>query len=106
MLLQLAPTFVAGALLTGAALNSDHAPILIPYLPGLWSLIFALGVFACRPYLPRATFGLGCYYLVTAGTLFAFAPASLQPWAMGFTFGIGQLLAAGIVYRDIECRGI
>lgn len=104
MLMQLAPSLIAGGMLTYLVVGHAEV-ILIQYLPGLWSLVFALGVFACRPYLPAATFWLGCYYLSAASLLLLYAPHSLQPWTMGCTFGVGQLLAAGILYRDIECQG-
>lgn len=104
MLMQLAPALLAGAMLTALVLAQAELNF-VQYLPGLWSLVFALGVFACRPYLPTATFWLGCYYLCVAGLLLLYSAHSLQPWAMGCSFGVGQLLAAGILYRDIECRG-
>jgi hypothetical protein len=68
-------------------------------LPGLWELIFSLGVFASCRFLPRQMFAVGVWYL-TAG-LFCLAAASvsltLSPWMMGVPFGVGQLLVAAVL---------
>ena len=73
-------------------------------MPGLWSILFALGVFASCRLLPRPCFAMGVYYLV-AGTLclvLARGSQALSPWSMGLTFGIGQLLTAVILYLTLE----
>ena len=68
-------------------------------LPGLWQLIFSLGVFASCRFLPRQMFVVGVWYL--AAGLFCLAAGSvartLLPWAMGIPFGIGQLLVAAVL---------
>jgi hypothetical protein len=68
-------------------------------LPGLWELIFSLGVFASCRFLPRQMFVVGVWYLVAG--LFCLAAGSitrtLQPWTMGIPFGIGQLLVAAVL---------
>jgi hypothetical protein len=68
-------------------------------LPGLWELIFSLGVFASCRFLPRLMFGVGVWYLVAG--IFCLAAASttrtLSPWAMGIPFGVGQLLVAAVL---------
>ena len=68
-------------------------------LPGLWELIFSLGVFASCRFLPRQMFVVGVWYL--AAGLFCLAAGSvartLLPWAMGIPFGIGQLLVAAVL---------
>ncbi|MDM8569311.1 hypothetical protein QUF50_07370 [Thiotrichales bacterium HSG1] len=101
MLMQFGPCLFAGALVTSA---SDFNYNLVAYLPGLWSLILALGILAARPYLSNHLFWNGMYYLAAAMVLFWLAPngLSLQPWGMGLTFGIGQLLGAAIIYWDVE----
>lgn len=73
-------------------------------LPGLWQLLFSLGVFASCHFLPRLTFGVGIWYLVTGLTTLimqADSPA-LLPWTMGISFGIGQLLVAAILQYGYE----
>jgi len=68
-------------------------------LPGLWELIFSLGVFASCRFLPRQMFGVGVWYLVAG--LFCLVAGSvtrtLSPWAMGIPFGVGQLLVAAVL---------
>ncbi|ALG67474.2 hypothetical protein [Beggiatoa leptomitoformis] len=102
MFLQFAPTLFAGGLVSLVA--GQVGEELIRYLPALWCLIFGLGVFACRPYLPFKIFWAGTYYLFAATLLFMQATTgdSLQPFSMGLAFGIGQLCIAGILYWDLE----
>ena len=68
-------------------------------LPGLWQLIFSLGVFASCRFLPRQMFAVGVWYLVAG--LFCLVAGSatraLSPWAMGIPFGVGQLLVAAVL---------
>ncbi len=68
-------------------------------LPGLWQLIFSLGVFASCRFLPRPMFVVGVWYL--AAGLFCLIAGSvtrtLSPWAMGIPFGMGQLLVAAVL---------
>ena len=46
-------------------------------LPGVWAVLFALGVFAARPYLPRATGWVGLSYLAAGAVMLAALPADL-----------------------------
>jgi hypothetical protein len=40
---------------------------------------------------------------MAAGTLcLTLREAALSPWAMGVPFGVGQLLAAGVLYWTLE----
>jgi hypothetical protein len=77
---------------------------LIPWLPGLWTLFFGLGLLSARPNLPRAIGWVGCFYLLAGGGLLCLADsgASLSPHAMGATFGLGQLAAAWVLHRNVE----
>ncbi len=66
---QFVPAVVAGALLTKRVyVFCDFLPGQIWMLPGLWMILFSLGVFASARLLPRATFVVGGYYLI-AGVL-------------------------------------
>jgi hypothetical protein len=95
---QFVPCVVAGALLT--LVIYLHARPALPMLPGLWSIVFSLGVFASRPGLPRAINFVGAYYLLAG--LFTITTAKNQPgfdvWPMPLCFGAGQLLTATILY--------
>jgi hypothetical protein len=103
---QFVPCLVAGALVT-YVLSLVPSYDSLQTLPGIWAILFGLGVFASRRVLPRGTFLVGAWYLM-AGVLclslrkqqddFGFARQ------MAVTFGGGQLLAAGVLYWMLERR--
>lgn len=100
---QFLPAIVAGGLLTVALIQV--APGDLWMVPGLWHILFSLGVFASRRFLPRATFWVGIWYLACGLSCLALAaPTHLNsPWAMGVPYGIGHLLVAGILqFRQAE----
>jgi hypothetical protein len=94
---QFLPALVVGFLLSVVILRV--APQEFWMLPGLWQLIFSLGVFASCRFLPRQMFAVGVWYL--AAGLFCLAAAgaarTLSPWLMGIPFGVGQLLVAAVL---------
>jgi hypothetical protein len=96
---QFLPAGVAGGLLTAVLLR--YAPESLWMLPGLWQIIFSLGVFACCRFLPRAMFGVGIWYLIAglACLVLAQGEHALAPWAMGLPFGLGQLFVAAVLQR-------
>ena len=57
---QFLPSLVIGAILTLCIYRS--APQVAWMLPGLWSLVFSLGVFASHRLLPRQIGWIGLYY--------------------------------------------
>jgi hypothetical protein len=82
------------------------SPTLAPVLPGVWAICFGLGTFASRPYLPRASDLVALYYFA-AGTALLWTvkmDAPLDGWSVGGTFGLGQLLAAAVLYWEFERR--
>jgi len=99
---QFLPCTIAGALLT--FVMALRAPESVWLLPGLWGILFSLGVFASRGLLPRQIIWVGLYYLVSGALSVAFAQdaAAFSPWAMGVTFGGGQFLAAIVLYLTLE----
>tara|TARA_Y100000294_G_scaffold161803_1_gene166482 strand:+ start:6459 stop:7082 length:624 start_codon:yes stop_codon:yes gene_type:complete len=99
---QFLPCVVVGALLTLAIYRS--APHVAWMLPGLWSLLYGLGVFASYRLLPRQVFWVGSYYVVCgcACLLWAQGDNAFSPWLMGVSFGGGQLLSAAILYWTLE----
>jgi hypothetical protein len=99
---QFLPAIVAGGLLT--IVLPAAAPTSSWLLPGLWQLIYSLGVFASCRLLPRAIFFVGVWYLVCGFTCLAFLgeTRSLSPWAMGIPFALGQFLVAGILLVNRE----
>lgn len=101
---QFLPCVLAGALLTGVLVR--YASESVWMLPGLWSILFSLGVFASWRLLPRPTFWVAAYYLLAGVLCLASARGedAFSPWAMAGTFGIGQTLAAFILYHTLERR--
>jgi hypothetical protein len=99
---QFCPCLVAGALLTVVLVRA--APEALWMLPGLWQVVYSLGIFASCRLLPRPTFWVAAFYLVTGLVVLALArgDAALSPWAMALPFGAGQLLAAAVLYSTLE----
>jgi hypothetical protein len=101
---QLLPCLAGGAAITVCL---GHAgPGLVRLLPGLWAVCFAIGVFACRPYLPRASGWIALFYFAAGVALLWAAPGegSLSGWLVGGTFGLGQILAAAVLWWNLERR--
>jgi hypothetical protein len=101
---QFLPCLVAGALLTFVLVR--FVPESAWMLPGLWAIILSLGAYASGRLLPRAVFWAAGFYLI-AGCLcliFAKGAEAFSPWAMGLTFGCGQLVTAAILYWTLERR--
>jgi|SRR6185312_1608244 len=94
---QFMPAIVAGVLLTVVLVKVT--PQVTWMLPGLWAVIFSLGVFASCRFLPRPMFGVGLWYLAAGLTCLAVGSVhqALSPWSMGIPFGVGQLLVAFVL---------
>jgi hypothetical protein len=95
----------ASVLLIGALMTFvlyETAPMVLWTLPGLWQIVFGLGVFASRSSLPPAIASAGVWYLASGLACLATAGGdhAFSPWAMGLPFGIGQMLIALIVHRQ------
>jgi hypothetical protein len=99
---QFAPSLAAGALLTYVV--ARFAPGAGWMLPGLWAVLFSLGLFASRRFMPRGVFVIGGYYLLAGLTCLTLDPGTqaLSPWTMGAVFGAGQLLTAVFLYWTLE----
>jgi len=98
------PCLVAGAAMTWAIVQ--FSPSAASLLPGLWAIVFSLGISAsCRQLPPAATI-IAVYYLASGVACLVLARGvySLSPWAMVGTFGIGQLLTAAVLYLALERR--
>jgi hypothetical protein len=94
---QFLPAAGVGALMTIVLVG--FAPSVLWMLPGLWQVIFCLGVFSSCRFLPRPIVAAGVWYLLTGLICITLADArALSPWAMGIPFGAGQLLVAGILF--------
>lgn len=93
---QFLPAIVAGILLTAVLARAE--PRSLWMLPGLWQMLFSLGVFASCRFLPRGTFWVGVWYLTTGMACLAIGPdVPASPWEMGIPFGVGHLMVAGVL---------
>lgn len=99
---QFLPSIAGGAAMSVCFAHLNAA--LVPLLPGLWAICFGIGIFASRPYLPRASGYVALFYYAAGFTLLwvADAPARLSGWWVGGTFGVGQLLAALVLWWNLE----
>lgn len=98
---QFLPSVGAGALLTFVLVSS--VPSAVWMLPGVWQIIFSLGVFSSCRFLPRPMALAGAWYLLTGLTCIMLAGnRALSPLSMGVSFGIGQLMVAGILLFTSE----
>jgi TctA family transporter len=102
---QFLPSVLAGAIITASFVHLSSA--LVPLLPGLWAICFGIGTFASRPYLPRASGWIALFYYAVGIALLwgARGAAPLGSWWVGGTFGTGQLLAAAVLYWNLERPG-
>jgi hypothetical protein len=103
---QFLPAVVGGALLTYVLVIFASESLWL--LPGLWQIIFSLGIFASCRLLPRATFWIGVFYMFCAVICLTLArgEAALAPWAMGIPFCMGQFLAAAVLYWTLERKNV
>lgn len=101
---QFLPSIVTGLLVTAVLLGT--APKQAWLLPGLWQIIYSLGIFSSCRFLPRRMLAAGGWYLVTGLTCMTFGDyRALSPLAMAIPFGIGQLLVAGVLlFSEGETR--
>lgn len=75
------------------------APAAFWMVPGLWQVIFSLGIFASCRFLPRPIILAGAWYLFSGLICIALGDTrALAPWTMGVGYGAGQLLVAGILF--------
>lgn len=93
---QFVPAAGAGLLLTIVLLQ--YVPSISWMLPGIWQVIFSLGIFSSCRFLPRPMIAPGVWYLLTGLACVAMGgERALSPWAMGLPFGTGQMLIAVIL---------
>ncbi|MDP6113802.1 MAG: hypothetical protein QGF00_31100 [Planctomycetota bacterium] len=99
---QLFPALAAGAVITLVFVWA--ARDLVSYLPGLWMLIFSLGLFSARPYLPRTLGWVALFYGAAGTILLMKTPENLTSanLYMGAVFGGGQLLSSLVFYWNLE----
>jgi hypothetical protein len=102
VLAQFLPCVAAGGVLTvGFARGGAD---LVAFLPGVWAIVFGLGMVSARPYLPRGVGFVGLFYLVIGSLLVcrATTTSELSGWAVGGVFGPGHLATAWVLWRREE----
>jgi hypothetical protein len=93
---QFLPSVAAGLLVT--MVLAHYVPSVAWMLPGLWQVIFSIGVFSSCRFLPRPMIAAGVWYLFTGLLCIALGDnRALTPATMGLSFGIGQLIVATIL---------
>jgi hypothetical protein len=94
---QFLPSVAAGLLLTIVLLR--YVPQASWMLPGMWQIVFSLGVFSSCRFLPRPMVIAGAWYLLTGLSCLAMGGnRALSPWTMGISYGAGQMLVATILW--------
>ena len=100
---HLLPALAAGLLLTFVLFRFAEETVWM--LPGLWMMLFGLGIHASRRLLPRFSGLIAGHYLASGLFVLSLREwAAFNPWTMGAVFGLGQLMAAGLL-RLQEGRG-
>lgn len=98
---QFLPAGVVGAILPLVLLRVRADVFWL--LPGLWQIIFGLGVFASCRSLPRPMLLVGGWFLLTGFACVALGDArALAPFTMGGAYGIGMMLVATIHYFSAQ----
>jgi len=94
---QFLPAAVAGAALPCVMLRVSVSAFWM--LPGLWQIIFSLGVFASCRCLPRQMILVGVWFLLTGLASIGLGDArSLAPATMSGAFAIGMAIVGSIHY--------
>ncbi len=92
---QFAPCQLAGLIVTLTLAHPRRAEWAVALLPGLWALLYGLGIVASLPFLPRLAGLIAAWYLLAGLVLLSLAEAPVPPgWAVGVPFGLGQLFSA------------
>ena len=102
---QFVPTLITGAVLTHVIVNT--AVEVAWMLPGLWAIIFGLGVFSSLPLMPERFVFIAAYYVAVGLLLLVVARDShaLSPWAMS-VFAVGQLISSVMLYVTLEKNNV
>jgi hypothetical protein len=98
---QFVPPMLAGTFITIVLVR--YASSVVWMLPGLWQVIFSLGIFASCRFLPRAMVAPATWYLLTGLACLSIGDErALSPWTMGAAFGIGQMMIAAVLYFNSQ----
>ena len=104
----LCPSLIVGAVMTAVICISkeidDVSTAQYWILPGMWAVVYGLGLVSCCLHLHRSTFWAASYYLIAGGIYFYlnWTTRELAAWHMVAIFGTGQLLLGGLLYWHVE----
>lgn len=100
-LAQFLPAAITGLLLPFVLLHVSRRAIWM--LPGLWQIVFGLGVFASCRCLPRALLLSAAWFLLTGFTCLLLGEArALAPASMAAAYAVGMTLVAAIHHLATE----
>jgi hypothetical protein len=102
---QFLPAAIAGAILPFVLLRVTQNVFWM--LPGLWQIIFSLGVFASCRCLPRPMLLVGVWFLLTGLACVGLGDIrSLAPATMSGAYAVGMALVAAIHYLSARKASI
>lgn len=102
---QFLPAAIAGAIVPFVLLRVPGDVFWM--LPGLWQIIFSLGVFASCRSLPRPMMLVGAWFLITGLAYVALGDVrALAPATMSGAYAIGMMLVAAIHYLSAQKASI
>jgi hypothetical protein len=90
------PAVLAGGVITAALVTRG----LYDLLPGMWSAIYALGLFASRSQVPREVVYVAIAFGAAACALLFLHGAALSWWIMPLAFGSGQIAIGSLVRSE------
>ena len=102
---QLAPSLMVGAVMTFVLLWKSETSWM---LPGVWAMLYGLGLLNCRQHLPQFGKWVAGFYLVCGALALVCClemealDVRLANGQMVGIFGIGQLVLASLVYWKLE----
>lgn len=108
---QIAPSMLVGFVLTlliaaHALEQPSESNGLMWALPGVWSMIYGLGLFSCHKHLPAQALGVAVYFLAAGMMILAYnwSTRELEGWQMIASFGVGQAFLAIVLFWNLERR--
>ncbi len=102
---QFLPAAIAGAILPFVLLHVTQSVFWM--LPGLWQIIFSLGVFASCRCLPRPMLLVGAWFLLTGLACIGLGDIrSLAPATMSGAYAVGMAFVAAIHYFSAKKASI